>query len=551
MPNPTDNELLSQFADSRCDRAFREVVARHIDLVHSVAGRITNNPIDAKDIAQEVFSKLAHEEGRIPNGVPLAAWLHRTTRSTAANHVRSEVRRRKRQEAAASLEAMKEESTWQELEPLIDGLIDELPRLDRRAIVLRFYSSQSYAEIGEQLAISEEAARKRVTRGLEKLRGLLGRRGITATTALLGTVLPAHAVVPAPATLAPIVSASALASSGATVAASTTLTTILAMTTTTKICLGAAAALILTGVVTIVATNAAPQNESNNSSSSHAEERGGVGDAQSGQALSTRGDRSGGPRKPPKQTTPTGPPAGIDAGTWAQAETLFGMLMFMPASELLPDELTPGKKVLQSLQQEAGLSDKSMASITEVADKYRKDQAALAGKLFDLVKKEKAVMKELLAIEIQGENGGPTEEHRARNKELVKELESSFKNGEEWEEDEEGEDQWFKNEVLLTGMKAELTPQETGAFQKFVEERQRIANEGWAFNRSQKLANDLHLKPEQRQAVFEELMSDGTEDSSAVAALLEDGQRSTYLEKASQKDEEKGSIFGMFGSEDD
>jgi RNA polymerase sigma factor (sigma-70 family) len=51
----------------------------------------------------------------------------------------------------------------------------ELAESDREAILMRYFEKRQLREIGERLGLSEEAARKRVDRALEKLRALKGK----------------------------------------------------------------------------------------------------------------------------------------------------------------------------------------------------------------------------------------------------------------------------------------------------------------------------------------------------------------------------------------
>jgi cell division protein FtsB len=81
--------------------------------------------------------------------------------------------------------------------------------------------------------VSEDAAQKRVSRALDKLRDLLSRRGITTTAAALSILLSAKAVQAAPAGLAVTIS-SAAALSGSTLATTATATKAIAMTTMQK-----------------------------------------------------------------------------------------------------------------------------------------------------------------------------------------------------------------------------------------------------------------------------------------------------------------------------
>ena len=75
---------------------------------------------------------------------------------------------------------------------MLTDALGALREADREAVLLRFYQDLSLAEVGEALGVSEEAARKRVNRGLDKLRAYLQRHDIPVTAALLanGIVVP-------------------------------------------------------------------------------------------------------------------------------------------------------------------------------------------------------------------------------------------------------------------------------------------------------------------------------------------------------------------------
>lgn len=244
-----DHDLIREFASSRSEHAFRRLVDRHCALVYSVATRVTRNPDLARDVSQQVFSKLAAKPGSIPASLPLAAWLHRTTRSLAIDLVRSEQSRKQREIAHSTSPAMNSEPApdWSRLEPVIDTLIDELPEIDRRAVVMRFYEKRSHGAIGAVLGLSEEATRKRLDRALDRLRALLAKRGIATSSAALASVLPAHAIAPAPAGLSASISSSAL--STATLATLQTSTLIALMTH--KATIAGAALLLLAGVTAV------------------------------------------------------------------------------------------------------------------------------------------------------------------------------------------------------------------------------------------------------------------------------------------------------------
>ena len=103
------------------------------------------------------------------------------------------------------------EPLWHRIAPMLDAAVAALSEKDRRAIVLRYYEGRNLREVGDALCASEEAAKKRVARGLEKLQKYFSRRGVNSTTGIIAGVISANSVQVAPATLAKSVTAMGLA----------------------------------------------------------------------------------------------------------------------------------------------------------------------------------------------------------------------------------------------------------------------------------------------------------------------------------------------------
>jgi len=99
---------------------------------------------------------------------------------------------------------------WGEIRDQLDEVMDKLSEQDRTAILLRYFHNQAFGQIGVAFGLSEDAARKRVDRALDRLRGLLVKRGITSTAAALGVVLSSQAASAAPAGLAATIASTAL-----------------------------------------------------------------------------------------------------------------------------------------------------------------------------------------------------------------------------------------------------------------------------------------------------------------------------------------------------
>src|SRR5688572_21482313 len=213
----TDNQLLESFVRERSESAFRELVERRVNLVHSAALRESQgNPSLAEDITQAVFSELARRAASLVRHPALSGWLYTCVRRMAANVRRAEERRQRREREAFSMNAISGSdptdagTLWQEVRPELDDVMHELSEADRTAVVLRYFEGRNLKEVGLALGLTENAARMRVQRALEKLREQLSRRGVNSTAATLAAALAAGAVLSAPQALAAAVATGAL-----------------------------------------------------------------------------------------------------------------------------------------------------------------------------------------------------------------------------------------------------------------------------------------------------------------------------------------------------
>lgn len=198
-----DAFLLRRFVDSRDEAAFAEIVQRHLPLVYASALRSVGHDAHlAQDAAQEVFVALARKAPRLLDRPTLGGWLYVAARRAAAEIVRRERRRKTREDIAMNTEATaasdSESLEWDRARPLLDEALVELKEPERDAIVLRFFEKRTFSEIAGVLHLSEEAARKRLDRALEKLRLKLRRRGLHAAGPTLLAALEGQAKVNVP-----------------------------------------------------------------------------------------------------------------------------------------------------------------------------------------------------------------------------------------------------------------------------------------------------------------------------------------------------------------
>jgi RNA polymerase sigma factor (sigma-70 family) len=214
-----DDLLLRRYVDSGSQQSFAELVTRHIDLVYSAAVRQVKDEHLAEDVVQAVFLVLARKAATLNSSAPIGGWLLTVARHASVDAMRQRLRSQHREQIAAKPEATAPAAEdWAELAPVLDQALTQLRPKDRDAIVLRFFEDRTFEQLGQALRITQEAARKRVTRALKKLRSLLARRGVSLSAAGLAGILPAHTVQAAPAGLAAVVTAATI--SGGTVSAS-------------------------------------------------------------------------------------------------------------------------------------------------------------------------------------------------------------------------------------------------------------------------------------------------------------------------------------------
>jgi RNA polymerase sigma factor (sigma-70 family) len=267
MPESDDIALLKEYAESGSEPAFTALVGRHVNLVYSAALRGTGNAHAAEEIAQAVFIILARKAKSLGDKTVLSGWLYQTARLTAANYLRGEIRRQHREQEAymQSILDQPDGEAWRQIAPLLDDAMGRLGEKDRNAIVLRFFENKNLSEVGAALGASEDAAKMRLNRALEKLRKFFTKRGVVHSAAIITGVISANSVQAAPIGLAKTISAVAI-TKGA-VASTSTLTLIkgalkiMAWTKAKTAAVTAAAFILAAGTTTVVVKSGVFGNE--------------------------------------------------------------------------------------------------------------------------------------------------------------------------------------------------------------------------------------------------------------------------------------------------
>src|SRR5439155_18397673 len=176
-----DAQLLQSYVETGSSEAFTALTSKHVNFVYGAALRLVRDRHVAEEVTQAVFIVLARKAATLRHEAVLSSWLLSTTRYAALGQMKINARRKRHERRAAEMakteRSEEAERSWPQYEGELDGALASLRETDRKAILLRFYEHKTFDEIAAILGTAEEAARKRVSRAVEKLRGYFGVNG--------------------------------------------------------------------------------------------------------------------------------------------------------------------------------------------------------------------------------------------------------------------------------------------------------------------------------------------------------------------------------------
>ena len=174
-----DHVLLAEFAKCGKAEALGELVRRYEPLVRASAMRQVADVHLAQDITQAAMMTLMRKAPLIQPTTPLGPWLLRTPHYLATDAIRRESARRRHERVAAIRRSEYADAPRsQSIEPALDQALNSLPEKYRTVLILRYLQGLSHSEIAEELGLSHDATRQRLSRALRLLRNAMDRRGM-------------------------------------------------------------------------------------------------------------------------------------------------------------------------------------------------------------------------------------------------------------------------------------------------------------------------------------------------------------------------------------
>jgi RNA polymerase sigma-70 factor (ECF subfamily) len=171
----SDSQLVAAAREGDRD-ALDQLLRRHVDMIHAVCARITGNPADAADAAQEALIAIVRGLPRFDERASVRTWMYRVT----TNACLDELRRRGRRALPTPAEAFERPDDKPGLAAgvadrlTIDAALTRIPAEFRVAVVLRDVQGMDYAQIADALDVPLGTVRSRIARGRAALAALLG-----------------------------------------------------------------------------------------------------------------------------------------------------------------------------------------------------------------------------------------------------------------------------------------------------------------------------------------------------------------------------------------
>jgi len=173
-----DESTLIRRAANGDPAAWEPLVLAHQESVFRLSYLLLGDPDDAQDIAQETFLRAWKHLRRFDPARPLRPWLLSIASNLASNRRRSAGRyvsalmRAFRSEPATANSLEEKSAQHMEASDLWKA-VRNLSMPDQQVIYLRYFLELSVAETAQALNAPEGTVKSRLSRALERLRGII------------------------------------------------------------------------------------------------------------------------------------------------------------------------------------------------------------------------------------------------------------------------------------------------------------------------------------------------------------------------------------------
>ena len=177
MNTETDEKLMRLY-QSGSEPAFKVLYSRHSGKIYGFLKARLKSEEQVRDVFQEVFIKIHRTKDLYKNDLPLLPWIFTITRTTLIDYLRKE--KNHQGHAELNLEVMMApEMSSEKLvgAPQLRTLLDQLPAASQEVLKMRYIDEKTFQEIATHLDTSSENVRQMVSRGIKKLKTLIGETG--------------------------------------------------------------------------------------------------------------------------------------------------------------------------------------------------------------------------------------------------------------------------------------------------------------------------------------------------------------------------------------
>ena len=174
-----DESTLIRHAVNGDAAAWEPLVLAHQEAVFRLCYLLLGDPDDAEDVAQETFLRAWNHLKRFDTTRPLRPWLLSIAANLSSNRRRSAGRylaaltRAFRTEPAPSSSTVEERSARNLESSQLWKAVQTLSLPDQQIVYLRYFLDLSVGETAQALEIAEGTVKSRLSRALERLRGII------------------------------------------------------------------------------------------------------------------------------------------------------------------------------------------------------------------------------------------------------------------------------------------------------------------------------------------------------------------------------------------